>query len=451
MFKDHGFDSEAVASSNTATKKKTVAFISTLFPDRGNLAEYGGYLLQGLAESPDVEHVHAFANWVPGAPAVEHIGDKITVHRVWQLGSVWSLWMLPKRIKALGVDVVHINAGIRTWGAGRVANFIGASIGWRCRGFARVITTLHTIGDTVRLDHLENTIGPIVRMGIVAATRLYLKADIVTVTLRSMKNALAIRYRAENVRHIAHGTFGARVEEPPANNMRILSFGFWGAYKDADLLVAGVKALYDEGLPVELVLGGGAHPYHPEIYQELKARYAPLPFVRFTGYIPENELDSLFKNVACVVQPYRTNAGASGVMNLARSYGRPLVLSADPGLLEQVHDEGGSALVFRTTAQLQDALRRIVTNPELQREMGEKNLAVARRMNIATQALKMVQLYEPEPEATEAFVVDGDQAQKPASEGQQALAPELRSATAKFSVLSPRLDREPGVALTWPS
>lgn len=429
------------------TAQKTVVFISTLPPDRGNLAEYGEYLLHGLAENPEIKHVHALANWVPGAAETETFGDKITIHRVWRLGSAWSLYRLPAFARSLSPDVVHINAGLRTWGVGRVANFVGAAVGARCRSFARVITTLHTIGDTVRLDQLEHGIGPITKLGIQAATRLYLRSHTVTVTLRSMQAALSNHYGADNVRHVPLGTFGVRVDEVPIAPMRVLSFGFWGAYKDASTLVGAVKSLHDQGLPIELILGGGAHPYHPEIYANLKARYADLPFVKFTGYIPENELDGLFKSVACVVQPYRTNAGASAVLNLARSYGRPLVISADPGLLEQVHDEGGSALVFRTEAQLQDALRRVLTNDALQREMGEKNLAVARMMNISTQARKMTQLYDEAPAADAALVIGKEQQ---VADDMGLLVGQPRVVTSKFSAIAPRLEKEDTMAMSWP-
>ena len=256
------------------------------------------------------------------------------------------------------------------------------------------MTTLHTIGDTVRLDQLDRGIGPITKLGITAATRLYLRSHTVTVTLRSMQAALHNHYAADNVRHVPLGTFGVRVDAPPVTPARVLSFGFWGAYKDANLLVSAVEKLNADGLAVELVLGGGAHPYHPHIYDDLKRRYSDKPFVKFTGYIPESEIDALFKSVACVVQPYRTNAGASAVLNLARSYGRPLIISADPGLLEQVHDEGGSALVFRSEAQLSDALRRVLSDPALAREMGEKNLGVARRMDVSSQAREMTRYYQ---------------------------------------------------------
>jgi glycosyltransferase involved in cell wall biosynthesis len=102
------------------------------------------------------------------------------------------------------------------------------------------------------------------------------------------------------------------------------------------------------------------------------------------------------------VLPYRTNAGASGVLNLARSYGRPVVISSEPGLLEQVRNEGGASMIFSNRSALVDALRKVLTSPELQRRMGEANLEVARRVTLDAQAAKMVALYEPKVAFTRA-------------------------------------------------
>jgi glycosyltransferase involved in cell wall biosynthesis len=380
------------SSEKSASRPLRIAFISTMPPDRGNLAEYGGHFSRALSQCDGVERVDVLANIVPNAPEHESIAPGLNVRRVWRLNSSWSIRNIVRHAQSLQPDIVHLNAGIRTWGRSKSASLFGAELPMRLRQAGlHVVTTLHTIGDTVRLDQLN--IGPLTRWGMHLASWLYLKSHAVTVTLVSMQHALEDRFGASNVAHIPHGTYGARVNQVPfVQQPRILTFGFWGAFKDADLLISAVQTLRREGLPAELVLGGGAHPYFPEIYHRLVQRYQALPFVRFTGYLPEHELTELFTSVSVVVLPYRTNAGASGVLNLCRSYGRPVIISNEPGLLEQLRHEGGSGLVFDNQASLVDALKQVLTQPELQQKMGEANLRVAHQMNIATQANEVVKL-----------------------------------------------------------
>jgi glycosyltransferase involved in cell wall biosynthesis len=373
---------------------RSLCFVTTFPPDRGNLAEYGHYLTHAFAENGDVGHVHVLGNVLPNRPREEQLGPKLTVHRCWTMNDPVSIRGLVAVAKRLTPDLVQLNCGIRTWGLSRRANFMGALLPTLMKNAGlRVASTLHTIGDTVRLD--QHGVDPVTKLGISLASYMYLRSNLVTVTLESMRRVLRERFHATNVAHIAHGTYGARINELPViDRPRILTFGFWGAFKDANLLIEATDQLRKKGLDAELVLGGGAHPYFPEIYERLKQQCASKPFVRLTGYVPEDRLEALFTSASVVVLPYRTNAGASGVLNLCRSYGRPVIVSNEAGLLEQLAMEGGRALVFGDLDDLTEQLHHLLTDQALQREMGLANLEVARRMTIETQAALFVRRFE---------------------------------------------------------
>jgi glycosyltransferase involved in cell wall biosynthesis len=369
-----------------------VVVVSTFPPDRGNLAEYGWHMSRALATAPGIARVTVLANEVASAPEAETI-DGIEVRRVWRLNEPLTFLNIGRWARRSGADVAWVNAGIRTWGKSRRASAAGASVPGALRLLGvPVVTTLHTIGDTVALDRMG--VGRVTQAGMRVASYAYLQSNVVTVTMPSMQAALIDTMGARNVAHVAHGTWGARVAHPPdPERLRILSFGFWGAFKDADLLAEATAELRTSGIDVELVLGGGPHPYFPEIYQRLVDRHAKDTHVRFTGYVPENELADLFRSVSLVVLPYRTNAGASGVLNLCRSFGLPTAISNEPALLEQLRFEGGSALVFEDHDSLIDALKRLLNDAKLRRQMGEANLAVARRVTIESQAALLSELF----------------------------------------------------------
>ena len=369
-----------------------LVFISILPPDRHGVAEYGGHLVRALSTS--VERITVLANTAKGGLAREEWPNGVQVRRCWTLGKTLSIVRLLFTVLRLRPDVVHINCGIRTWGNGRVDNFAGA---WLCpmlRLFGlRVVTTVHTVGETVQLDLIKDEVGFFTRLGIDLAQRMYLASHVMTVPLRSMQASLVKRYRAKNVVHVPLGCYGTRGPGVTSGGFNVVTLGYWGAYKDPDVLVRAVRALRESGVPAMLTLAGGVHPYYPKTYGELVARYRDLDYVRFTGFVPDEDLDGVFGPATVVVLPYRTNAGASAVLNLARSYGKPVVISNEGALVEQHEDEGGAYEAFDSDASLVAALRKILSDEALQRTMGEANLAVAKAYSVEHLAPRFTRLY----------------------------------------------------------
>jgi glycosyltransferase involved in cell wall biosynthesis len=376
-----------------------VVYISILPPDRHGVAVYGSEIVRALAKLPEVERVFVLANTQDGAADSEQWGDKISVRRCWTLGDPLSIARLAWRAKKLRPDVVHLNCGIRTWGSGRVDNFTGALLCPSLRSLGlRVVTTIHTVAETVSLDVFKDELSTLTRAGIDAAQRAYLASNVVTVPLKSMQTSMEKKYGATNVVHLPHGCYATRVSEVRTGGHVLLTLGYWGAYKNPEIVVKAVTALRARGVPAELVVAGGVHPYYPKLYGELVERYKGLDYVRFTGFVPDDALDALFTRATAVVLPYQSNAGASGVLNLARIYGRPVVISNEPALIEQHTNEGGAFLAFDSEASLTDRLFELLADPALQQRMGEANLAAAKALSLDRIAAQMAALYTDLPQ-----------------------------------------------------
>jgi glycosyltransferase involved in cell wall biosynthesis len=95
-------------------------------------------------------------------------------------------------------------------------------------------------------------------------------------------------------------------------------------------------------------------------------------------YIEPGEVAGVLELAAVVALPYRS-ATQSGVVQLAYSFGRPVVATAVGGLAEAV-EEGRSGLLVppEDPAALAAALARLLGDPELRRRLGERGAELSR-------------------------------------------------------------------------
>ena len=96
------------------------------------------------------------------------------------------------------------------------------------------------------------------------------------------------------------------------------------------------------------------------------------------GYVPNEELGALMGLARVVVFPYR-NATASGALQVAYAYGRPVIATRVGGLPEVV-EEGESGLVVgpRRPDELAEAILAFVADPEAAERMGAHALHLSR-------------------------------------------------------------------------
>lgn len=137
----------------------------------------------------------------------------------------------------------------------------------------------------------------------------------------------------------------------------VLFFGYIRRYKGLDtLLEAWPRVRAARGGRATLVVAGEAYedmaPYHA------LAPGSP-PDVRFlTRYVPDDEVEALFKAADVVVLPYRS-ATQSGVTHVAYALGVPVITTDVGGLAETVHPgETGLVAPPADSAALADAIAR---------------------------------------------------------------------------------------------
>jgi len=92
--------------------------------------------------------------------------------------------------------------------------------------------------------------------------------------------------------------------------------------------------------------------------RELERRAAGLPNVRFTGRLPLEDLDPLYRDATAVLMPTVGQESCPLVLLEAQARGIP-VIGSDHGALRELIADGGGGLLFGNDAELHEALDRV--------------------------------------------------------------------------------------------
>ncbi len=115
----------------------------------------------------------------------------------------------------------------------------------------------------------------------------------------------------------------------------LLYFGFISWYKGADWLVSvfdKVSKLKEYSKVCLIMAGGEAYSlrerkYYQQFYEGVKGVAEKNDRIELTGFVKENNIGRYMSMADVVVLPYRGLMGASGTLNLALSYGKPVLVS----------------------------------------------------------------------------------------------------------------------------
>jgi glycosyltransferase involved in cell wall biosynthesis len=359
-------------------KTTRVSFVSCYPPGRGRLSEYAYSLLKELQDRPSISHIDIITETID-QPIVEKISDTTTAHRIWRTSNPLTLLSIPATILRLRPDIVHFNVHMAVFGQSRLANFIGLCLPFACRmmGF-KTVTTLHNTIDSIDVEKTGYRNTFINRFSAFMVTKLISLTNAVTMTLRSHADSFKARYHCDNVRMIPHGTWK---NDASSGDIRwtpgtILYMGHSGPYKDLSLLLDAFQILQEKRDDVNLVIAGASHPNYPGFLDKYKSINSSNK-VRFTGYIPEDQLTTIFHRANVVVLPYFTCTGTSDVAHLASSFGTPIVATDLPEFRELAGEGCGLLLAPHNPRALANKIEEVIDNPTLASELKERNLEFA--------------------------------------------------------------------------
>lgn len=363
-----------------------ICLVTAFPPSRRGLNEYGYHIAKELQRDPLLSLTVLADELTTPEPELEDFD----VVRCWSFNNLGNPARLLSTIRDIKPDVVWFNLLFSTFGQKPVAAFSGLMTPLLTR-LSGVYThvTLHHLMDNIDLRDAGIRFPRLYRGAGYMATRMLLMSNSISVLLPAYRRTLMEKYRGENVHFRAHGILSAR-PEPPAYEergnpeFRILAFGKWGTYKRLELLIDAFAEIVEQVPNARLVVAGGNHPMTPGYVESVAERFKGSPYIKFTGYVEEEQIPDLFRSASVLVMPYSSATGSSGVAHLACEYGLPII-SADIEDFREMADDEGLAILFYKTGDpqsLASRLTNLLRDQQLQREMSERNFSAALRMTM---------------------------------------------------------------------
>ena len=367
-----------------------LAIVTAYPPSKVTLNEYAYHLVKHFRQKEDITELVLLTDTTEGKKDVEftEAGCKITIKECWTFNSYVNILNVTKAINQEQPDAVLFNLQFMKFGDKKIAAALGLMLPLVCK-LKKIpnIVLLHNILEEVDLGSAGFTSNKLMQKiyGFIGSTltRLILQADTVAVTMQKYVDILEAKYNAKNVKLIPHGTF--EIPEEPDYKvqtapMQIMTFGKFGTYKKVEGMIEAVeKVRQSTGLDLEVVIAGTDNPNVPGYLAQVEADYKHVPQVRFTGYVEEDEVPTLFNESAVTVFPYTSTTGSSGVLHQAGSYGKAVVMPDLGDLALLVQDEGYRGEFFEPTSvdSLAKAIENIVTNEAYRMELGKANYQAA--------------------------------------------------------------------------
>jgi len=172
---------------------------------------------------------------------------------------------------------------------------------------------------------------------------------------------------------VPHGDEGVFLREPPTpagdTGPVVLFFGTLQAYKGIDVLLEAFAKVRGQLPEARLVIAGApSGDTNLEAIREAAERIGGVDLR--PAYVPMDDVAGLFRAARVVVAPYRY-ANASGVVELAHTFARPVVATRVgdlPAVVE--HERSGLLVPPDDPSALADALVRLLDRPDEAQLMG---------------------------------------------------------------------------------
>jgi glycosyltransferase involved in cell wall biosynthesis len=294
------------------------------------VASYTANLAHALVER-DVD-VTVVAPTLAGDPDRFFDGE-VQVRRAFPLGA-GALPRAARAAVAIAPDVVHLQWETFLYGGARSLAGLLPGLATLHRAPAPLVTTAHQVVDPAEIDrtytrlHRVGMPAAAARLGIATVQTAIDRASAATIVheasfTRVLRSAVVIPHGIEEQPRIDRAEARRRLGFD--DRFTALCFGFLAPYKG---LETALEAASVADRSIGLVIAGGEHPRlvgGSTFGDELRARYGDA--ARFTGRVPDADVDALFAAADVALFPYPRPFSSSGALALALAHDTPVLLS----------------------------------------------------------------------------------------------------------------------------
>lgn len=348
-------------------------------------------LANALAQEHDVLLVtrdHAFEISSTEAPmTIDAFLDNVLDPRIQRVkmrfrrGSIVNLKEVPRvlsLLKKFSPDVIHIQE-TTDWRILLLTNM-----------FPRKMRVL-TIHDVVRHPGEEHGfLKNVTRMLRQSAGKIIVHGKYLKESLQ--RNYPELAASAHVIPHGVLSTYKKWDNEAVAEEKKtILFFGRLSMYKGLDILLEAHRLLLRSMPQTRLVIAGNGEILPIDAVEDAQRLYLEI----HRRFIPNNEVHYFFRRAAVVVLPY-TEASQSGVVPIAYSFGKPVVVT-DVGSIPEVVKDGVHGFIVppNDPNALAEALIKILGDDGLRKAMGRSAQEMAEtELSWDAIAKRTVEVYE---------------------------------------------------------
>lgn len=357
------------------TGRSEICLVSSLPPFRSGVSLYTLGLLSGFEKIQLPFSVVVAANRT--TVELEKSEGNLKIMRTWTKGPRYFFQVISTVAKQRP-KLVHIQHEFFLYG-GIISSLLFPLLLFILRLMGvKVIVTLHGVVPR-KFAQKEFAEAFFVPANFVA---LRLGLTVLTMFICAIANAVIVHTKsAKAILHDDYGVseskicvihHGVNVQDPgfSATSVRENSVLFFGNISPSKGLDTLIRAFEEVRVPnAELIIAGGPHPrgsqYFQQVVQMAKSSSASKS-ITMVGYVPDEQIDSLFGQCSLVVFPYVFSVSSSGGLSFAMSYGKPVIVTNLPAFNEVVTDNlNGIVVPSGDIKALASAIERILLNPVL--------------------------------------------------------------------------------------
>ncbi len=335
-----------------------IAFLSTFYPFRGGIAQFNGALFRALEKEHDVKAYNFTTQYpsflFPGKTQFvekDDNADHIPSERILNSMNPASFVQTVRKIKDFKPDLLIV---------GYWMPYMAPSLGYvagKMNKKCKVISIVHN-GTPHEQGKMDRSL-----------SNYFFKRNTKCIALsNAVKNDLESKFPGIQTKVLLHPVyehFGVKVDKLeakeklsiPLDKKQILFFGLIREYKGLDLLIKAMSHLPKQ---YNLIIAGEVYGSFNH-YQKLINSHGLEERVHLhLKYIPDEDVKLFFSMAEVVALPYRS-ATQSGIVAIAKHFGKPVVATNVGGLSEFIlHPSDGEITASISAAEIAKSIRNVV-------------------------------------------------------------------------------------------